>query len=718
MTLKELIGKGGELHPVRPVALGVGKGANRANNSSSLETSIAFLFAALIILQATSFAVFGIGQTGKGVSICALVLHNVLAIICAWIALKRSRDVAAVFWFLFTASLVALLIPTVVGAFDSVFARSSLSESTWRVLFCLYGAPILMMLFLPESNIERLKTEVLLDLFQVAIVVTLAFTVFFLFPLDRLIPSDALARNITLSNLENSFLLIAVFIRLFFVRMKGTRSLLLRLAVFLASCAVVTYLGNWIDLHHYKSASIWFNLAWAVPYASAGLIAITWRNSSSAPVHAPNPRFIDMLGNNVILVTVLLCIAWMLTGLEHKHVMVAVFGIGASLLAFAIRLALTQYSQQRELAQRRCAQEELLAANQTITRLLDESRLETTAISQISELSSLLQACLSRDQALQVLPEKLRDLFRGTSGAIWLLNASKDRLETATHWGSGVPLHETFGPDECWCLRRARPHISFGEISSLQCTHLQPQQPSICVPLIANNETIGVLSIQDNNTSEKQTTRSDTWITKRNQLASGVAEHIALAISNLTLREALRLQAIRDPLTGLYNRRYMQEFLEREIHRCIRRKRSLAIMMLDVDNFKRYNDTFGHPAGDHALRFVGDTLLRSVRADDLACRYGGEEFCLVLPECSLQQAATRAEDIRSLLKRSHMERSADIPGLVTVSIGVAAFGENANSSKILLKFADDALYRAKRAGRDRVALTNTAESVTHAASPP
>ena len=185
-----------------------------------------------------------------------------------------------------------------------------------------------------------------------------------------------------------------------------------------------------------------------------------------------------------------------------------------------------------------------------------------------------------------------------------------------------------------------------------------------------------------------------------------------------TLREALRLQAIRDPLTGLYNRRYMQEFLEREIHRCIRRKRSLAIMMLDVDNFKRYNDTFGHPAGDHALRFVGDTLLRSVRADDLACRYGGEEFCLVLPECSLQQAATRAEDIRSLLKRSHMERSADIPGLVTVSIGVAAFGENANSSKILLKFADDALYRAKRAGRDRVAFTNTAESVTHAASPP
>jgi len=86
-------------------------------------------------------------------------------------------------------------------------------------------------------------------------------------------------------------------------------------------------------------------------------------------------------------------------------------------------------------------------------------------------------------------------------------------------------------------------------------------------------------------------------------------------------------------------------------------------MMLDVDNFKRYNDTFGHPAGDEALRFVGDTLLRAVRADDLACRYGGEEFSVILPECSLHQATVRAEEIRTQLKALHMERASEIPGV-------------------------------------------------------
>src|SRR5450631_1360780 len=125
---------------------------------------------------------------------------------------------------------------------------------------------------------------------------------------------------------------------------------------------------------------------------------------------------------------------------------------------------------------------------------------------------------------------------------------------------------------------------------------------------------------------------------RRSQLAGAVAEPIALAVANLDLRESLRLQAVRDPLTGFYNRRYMQEFLERELHSARRKHRSLAVMMLDLDHFKRYNDNFGHTAGDQALAAVGQALLRIVRAEDVACRYGGEEFAIILPECSLQQA--------------------------------------------------------------------------------
>jgi diguanylate cyclase (GGDEF)-like protein len=141
-------------------------------------------------------------------------------------------------------------------------------------------------------------------------------------------------------------------------------------------------------------------------------------------------------------------------------------------------------------------------------------------------------------------------------------------------------------------------------------------------------------------------------------------------------------------------------------------------MMLDLDNFKRYNDTFGHPAGDEALRFVGDTLLLSVRAEDLACRYGGEEFSVILPECSLQQAAVRAEEIRIRLKDLHMERASEIPGVITVSIGVAAFEETTDKGNLLLKFADDALYQAKRAGRDRVVVARPATGAARLAATP
>jgi diguanylate cyclase (GGDEF)-like protein len=179
-------------------------------------------------------------------------------------------------------------------------------------------------------------------------------------------------------------------------------------------------------------------------------------------------------------------------------------------------------------------------------------------------------------------------------------------------------------------------------------------------------------------------------------------------MANLSLREALRLEAIRDPLTGLYNRRYMQEFLERELHSARRKRRPLAVMMLDLDHFKRYNDNFGHSAGDQALAVVGETLLRCVRADDVACRYGGEEFALILPECSLRQATVRAEEIRSCISEYHARRSDRAADTLTVSIGVAAFDETTDRVDLLLKFADEALYEAKRAGRDRVVAAHPA----------
>jgi diguanylate cyclase (GGDEF)-like protein len=189
---------------------------------------------------------------------------------------------------------------------------------------------------------------------------------------------------------------------------------------------------------------------------------------------------------------------------------------------------------------------------------------------------------------------------------------------------------------------------------------------------------------------------------RRRQLAATVAEQVALAIANLNLRESLRLQAVRDPLTGLYNRRYMEEFLDRELHAARRKNRPLAMMMLDLDHFKIYNDTFGHSAGDRALAAFGETLLRCVRTEDIACRYGGEEFLLILPECTVKQATMRAEEISKRLRDSRSTSDGLAANPLSVSIGIAGFDETTDRMDLLLKFADDALYQAKRAGRDRV----------------
>jgi diguanylate cyclase (GGDEF)-like protein len=237
--------------------------------------------------------------------------------------------------------------------------------------------------------------------------------------------------------------------------------------------------------------------------------------------------------------------------------------------------------------------------------------------------------------------------------------------------------------------------------------------PSVCIPLIANGDTFGTLAIQNDDPLFPISDPDDgsDVFARRVQLAGTAAEHIAVAVANLNLRESLRVQAVRDPLTGLYNRRYMQEFLDRELHSARRKHRPVAVMMLDLDYFKRYNDDFGHSAGDQALAAVGETLLRCVRAEDVVCRYGGEEFALILPECSLRQATVRAEEICRRLREYRAQPNDQANRALTVSIGVAAFDETTDRVDLLLKFADDALHQAKRAGRNGVVAASPAAAL-------
>lgn len=185
-------------------------------------------------------------------------------------------------------------------------------------------------------------------------------------------------------------------------------------------------------------------------------------------------------------------------------------------------------------------------------------------------------------------------------------------------------------------------------------------------------------------------------------MANMFAEQVGLSVANLRLREALRDQSIRDPLTGLYNRRYLEETLEREIRRAVRSENLLGVLMLDLDHFKKFNDTYGHEAGDTVLRETAAFLIRSVRAEDIVCRFGGEEFVIILPLADIQTTQARAERIRSKLRELTILHQGKAVGLVTVSVGVAELPRHGTAPKTLLEAADAALYVAKREGRDRV----------------
>jgi len=675
---------------------------------------LGLLFAALMAAQALGFLVLGTGRAGRGLAESILVLVSFLALACAWNAFRRAQGITALFWFLFSAVMVVLLLPTAFQAYDTLFDQAILSASTWRLLYCLYGAPILMMLFLPEtSRRAQVKSEIFLDLFQVAIVVGLVYSTFFFLPAQRMLPADALLRNISISDAQSLLLLVAALVRLQFARVASTRSLLLRLGLFLLVCAVATCIGDWIDLHHYVPAAAWFNLGWAVPTVAAGLIALTWKPSSEPPPAQEPANFLSFIVTNLVLVGLLCCINLLMDRWKQAYGEVLTdLAMAASLVAFTLRLALTQFHQQQEIAGRKAAQKQLTASNEQIRHLLDNARRQTAEITQISELGSLLQACTSREEVFRLIPERLRRLFPGASGSVSLLTASKNRLESAAEWGV-CPTDRIFSPEQCWALRRGCTHTHPGGRSTPRCSHLLGEGPSVCVPLIANGDTFGTLSIQnDDPLSPVSGPDPDSSVfARRIQLAATVAEHIAVAVANLNLRESLRVQAVRDPLTGLYSRRYMQEFLEHELHSARRRHRPVAVMMLDLDHFKRYNDNFGHSAGDQALAAVGDTLLRCVRAEDVACRYGGEEFALILPECSLRQATVRAEEICKRLRDYRAQPDHPAAGALTVSIGVAAFDETTDRVDLLLKFADDALHQAQRAGRDRVVAARPAAAL-------
>ena len=333
---------------------------------------------------------------------------------------------------------------------------------------------------------------------------------------------------------------------------------------------------------------------------------------------------------------------------------------------------------------------ELRSANERLQR-------RTRDLDALTRMAEVLQACITEDEAYVVVARFAGEVFAEESGAVFVNGASHKRVEARAVWG-GFPASESgaFETEGCWALRRGRSHAVSDTASGVVCEHLPRPRPgaSLCVPLAAQGESLGVLYLG---------ARGELGEDKQ-QLAQTVAEQLGLAVANLKLRETLRNQSIRDPLTGLFNRRYMEETLDRELRRAERNQRPLCVAMLDLDHFKSLNDGFGHEAGDLLLAELGRLLRTSLRGSDVVCRYGGEEFVLILPEAGPEDGLRRVEQLRESSRQllvTHRGRSIGSP---TFSGGIAVYPADGETVEDLLRAADAALYAAKHGGRDRLVM--------------
>lgn len=359
----------------------------------------------------------------------------------------------------------------------------------------------------------------------------------------------------------------------------------------------------------------------------------------------------------------------------------------------------------RDITEHKLMEAQLQKANENLTQSVHQLQHRNQDITRLSQLSYRLQGCFTLDEAERAIAEMVPPIFPNSIGGIitklspfdsQLDRESKLRFLTSWGEGSGCNLKNLSTADCPAWTSGQRYFICDLNLCSLR-ENISPEiskGSSCCIPMVLQGQTIGLLYLSWPELAEITQEKQD--------LAMTVAEHIGLALVNLTVRETLKNQSIRDPLTGLFNRRYLQESVAEEIQRATKKQQSIGMIMLDVDYFKKFNDTFGHQAGDKVLQAIAQLLMRSIRNVDLACRYGGEEFLVILVGANLAVTQARAEALRSGVKLLRLEHQGESLGSITCSFGVASFPEHGQTLGDLVAVADTALYEAKKLGRDRV----------------
>jgi diguanylate cyclase (GGDEF)-like protein/PAS domain S-box-containing protein len=355
----------------------------------------------------------------------------------------------------------------------------------------------------------------------------------------------------------------------------------------------------------------------------------------------------------------------------------------------------------RDVTAQRQTRNELLEANLKLQSGLAKNLRHTEALRQLSQMGEALQACGTEQESHAVVACYTARMFPEYSGALYMINASRDSIEAAATWGPDAgQLARRFAPSSCKALNRGRLPVATDAQTGAGCEHAGPERnrSTICAPMLARGEVIGVVHLSARPSDAPCGTLDEPHL----ELLQAITDQVGLSTANLRLREALRLQSICDPLTDLYNRRFMDEWLSRELPRGSRNHRPTSLLSFDLDHFKRFNDTYGHECGDLVLHEVGTLLRGAVRRSDIACRIGGEEFAILLPETTLLDALLIAEKLRARIEALTVNFRDQLLGRITVSIGVAESPRHGSSAPLLMRAADSALYCAKAAGRNRV----------------
>ncbi|HEU4414108.1 MAG TPA: diguanylate cyclase [Candidatus Angelobacter sp.] len=356
----------------------------------------------------------------------------------------------------------------------------------------------------------------------------------------------------------------------------------------------------------------------------------------------------------------------------------------------------------RESKKLRIAEQAALLSQNKLEGSLQQLQLETESGKLLNELQANLQICVNAPEAYEVLGGYAQRFVPHSAGAVFAIDSSRNLMGVMASWGDSLsPTQHILSPEDCCAMRGGRLHLRVEASQGLSCRHFAGSIPDayICLPLAALGETLGILHIS--------ALDSAAFTAPRLAMIQQSGEYAALRLANLRLREKLHDQSIRDPLTGLYNRRFLEATLEQELHRSSRHHTGLGVIMADIDKFKSFNDSFGHTAGDIVLKEVGALLRRSVRTEDIVCRYGGEEFLMVLPDTSLESVRERAEAMRESIAKLELQHAGHALGKITASFGISFSQDGVLTPDILLRYADEALYESKRRGCNCVSLSDS-----------